>query len=260
MRREKISMATKSESGKLNEEREFLASYDVSKFERPSVAVDVSLLAVRDGKLVTWLVRRKEHPQRGRWALPGGFVRMRESLQDAALRVLADKSGVSNVFVEQLFTFGALDRDPRTRVIAVAYYALIDVKRLEPLAAERGEDVCVANLHVPWAEETGGPVEAAVNGKSIKLAFDHAEQLGLAVKRLRGKLVYAPIGFQLLPEQFTLRELQLIHEAVLERSLNKDSFRRKMLASGELEATGEYQSDVDHRPAEMYRFSKSSAI
>jgi 8-oxo-dGTP diphosphatase len=252
-------MATKADTERLDEEREFLADYDVSKFERPSVAVDVSLLAVRDGTIVTWLVRRREHPYRGRWALPGGFVRMKESLQDAALRVLADKSGVRSVFVEQLFTFGAPDRDPRTRVISVAYYALIDVKRLEPLAAERGEDVCIADVEVPWAEETGGPVEAAIDGKAIKLAFDHAVQLGLAVKRLRGKLAYAPIGFQLLPEQFTLRELQVVHEAVLGRSLNKDSFRRKMLASGQLEATGEYQSDVDHRPAEMYRFSRRSA-
>jgi 8-oxo-dGTP diphosphatase len=253
-------MATKTDAGRLDEEREFLAGYDVSKFERPSVAVDVSLLAVRDGKLVTWLVRRKEHPHRGRWALPGGFVRMKESLQDAAARVLADKSGVRNVFVEQLFTFGAPDRDPRTRVISVAYYALVDVSRLERLARERGEEVCIVELEVPWAEETGGPVDAAVDGKTIKLAFDHAEQLGTAVKRLRGKLAYAPIGFQLLPEQFTLRELQLIHEAVLGRSLNKDSFRRKMLATGDLEATGEYQSDVDHRPAEMYRFSRRSAV
>ena len=252
-------MASKHDTVR-DDEREFLAGYDVSKFERPSVAVDVSLLAVREGKLVTWLVRRAEHPHRGRWALPGGFVRMKESLTDAAARVLAEKSGVRNVYLEQLFTFGALDRDPRTRVISVAHYALIDVARLEPLVHKRGEDVCVAELEVPWAEETGGPVEAVLDGKALRLAFDHAEQLGMAVKRLRGKLAYAPIGFQLLPEQFTLRELQHIHEAVLGRSLNKDSFRRKMLASGQLEATGDYQSEVDHRPAEMYRFAKRSAI
>jgi 8-oxo-dGTP diphosphatase len=226
-------MASKSDN-KREDEREFLAGYDVSKFERPSVAVDVSLLAVRGGRLVTWLVRREEHPHRGRAALPGGFVSMKESLHDAAARVLAEKSGVRNVFLEQLYTFGALERDPRTRVISVAYFALIDVQRLERLAEDRGEQVCIAELEVPWAEETGGPVDALVEGKSVRLAFDHAEQLGMAVKRLRGKLAYAPIGFQLLPEQFTLRELQGIHEALLGRSLNKDSFRRKMLASGQL--------------------------
>ncbi len=253
-------MASKTDAGKADDEREFLAGYDVSKFERPSVAVDVSLLAVRDRQLVTWLVRRKEHPHRGRWSLPGGFVRMRESLVDAAARVLAEKSGVRNVYLEQLYSFGAPDRDPRTRVISISYYALIDVQRLEALTAQRQEEVCIAGLDIPWAEETGGPVQALLEGQVLKLAFDHAEQLGMAVKRLRGKLAYAPIGFQLLPEQFTLRDLQLIHEAVLGRTLNKDSFRRKMLASGELEATGEHQADVDHRPAEMYRFSKRSAV
>jgi 8-oxo-dGTP diphosphatase len=253
-------MAVKPDPEQPEEERAFLAEYDVSKFERPSVAVDVSLLAVRNGKLVTWLVRRKEQPQRGRWALPGGFVRMDESLNEAAARVLADKSGVRGVFLEQLYSFGAVQRDPRTRVISIAYYALIDVQRLERLSAEPERGVCVAELNIPWAEETGGPVEAVLAGEEIKLAFDHAEQLGLAVKRLRGKLAYAPIGFQLLPEQFTLRDLQRVHEAVLERSLNKDSFRRKMLASGQLEATAEYQADVDHRPAEMYRFSRRSAL
>lgn len=185
---------------------------------------------------------------------------MRESLYDAAARALAEKSGVRDVYLEQLYSFGAPDRDPRTRVISISYYALIDVERLEALTGERRDGVCIADLNIPWAEETGGPVEALLEGQELKLAFDHAEQLGMAVKRLRGKLAYAPIGFQLLPEQFTLRDLQLIHEAVLGRTLNKDSFRRKMLASGQLEATGEHQADVDHRPAEMYRFSKRSAV
>jgi 8-oxo-dGTP diphosphatase len=249
-----------AQRGDSEEEREFLRQYDASRYERCSVAVDVSLLAVRDGKLVTWLVRRAEHPHRGRWSLPGGFVRMRESPHDAAARVLADKSGVRNVYLEQLYSFGAPDRDPRTRVISVAHYALVDVRRLSALAQERGDGVCIAALEIPWEEETGGPVESLLCEQRLKLAFDHAEQLGMAVKRLRGKLAYAPIGFQLLPEQFTLRDLQLVHEAVLDRALNKDSFRRKMLSSGQLEATGEYQSDVDHRPAEMYRFARRSAV
>ena len=246
--------------GESEEEREFLRQYDASRYERCSVAVDVSLLAVRESKLVTWLVRRAEHPHRGRWSLPGGFVRMRESLHDSAARVLADKSGVRNVYLEQLYSFGAPDRDPRTRVISVAYYALVDVRRLEALARERGDEVCIAELDIPWEQETGGPVETHLDQQRLKLAFDHAEQLGMAVKRIRGKLAYAPIGFQLLPEQFTLRDLQLVHEAVLDRALNKDSFRRKMLGSGQLEATGEYQSEVDHRPAELYRFARRSAV
>lgn len=242
-----------------DEEQAFLAGYDVRQFERPSLAVDVSLLSVRDGSLVTWLVRRPAPPHRGRWALPGGFVGMRESLHTAAERVLAKKSGVRDVYLEQLFTFGAVERDPRTRVVAVAYYALIDVQRLSSLVARPDLEVCVAELDVGFEGEAGGPVDARVDGKPVRLAFDHAEQLGMAVQRLRGKLAYAPIGFQLLPEQFTLRELQGVHEAVLCRPLNKDSFRRKMLASGQLAATGAHQADVDHRPAELYRFAQRSA-
>jgi 8-oxo-dGTP diphosphatase len=242
------------------DEREFLAGYDASKFERPSVAVDVSLLSVQGDKLVTWLVRRKDHPQRGRWSLPGGFVGMKESLHEAAARVLAQKSGIERVYLEQLFTFGAPERDPRTRVISVAYFALVDVARLEAEAHTRGDDVCIAALDVPWAEETGGAVDVQRDERPLKLAFDHAEQLGMAVKRMRGKLAYAPVGYQLLPEHFTLRDLQTVHETVLGRSLNKDSFRRKMLASGDLEATGDYQSQVDHRPAELYRFARRSAL
>jgi 8-oxo-dGTP diphosphatase len=253
-------MATRKHSSVGGSEAGFLAGYDARRFERPSVTVDVSLLAVRRGRLVTWLVQRDAHPHRGRWSLPGGFVQLREPLHAAAARVLAEKSGLRDVFLEQLFSFGAPGRDPRTRVISIAYYALIDVQRLEALTTPPREGLCVAELRIPWEEETGGPIEAEAHGKALALAFDHAEQLGMAVKRLRGKLAYAPIGFQLLPEQFTLRELQLVHEAVLGRSLNKDSFRRRMLASGQLEATGEHQVAVEHRPAELYRFSKRSAV
>jgi len=119
----------------------------------------------------------------------------------------------------------------------------------------------VARLSVPWQGETGGPVELVDDsGADLELAFDHHDILGMVVKRMRGKLSYSPIGFQLLPTAFTLRNLQQVHESVLGRSLNKDSFRRKMLASGELEATGERQHGVEHRPAELYRFVRRSAV
>jgi 8-oxo-dGTP diphosphatase len=240
-------------------EKRFLSRYDVKAFERPSVTVDVVLVTVEEGGLATLLVRRKDHPFKGRWALPGGFVGMEEGLEAAASRVLADKCGVRGVWLEQLYTFGDPRRDPRTRVISVAYAALIDRARL-PSRAKLG-DLEVARLVVPWEGETGGPIEAKdASGKDRPLAFDHALIAGMAVKRLRGKLDYAPIGFQLLPEQFTLLELQRVHEAVLAREVNKDSFRRRMLASGLLEATGEQESDVGHRPAERYRFRNRSAV
>jgi len=253
-------MARRTRSARKDDEARFLATYDAGRFERPSVAVDVALLSVADGALWTVLLHRGEHPHRGRYALPGGFVGIREPLDGAAARVLSRKCTLGDVFLEQLYTFGDPGRDPRTRVISVAHVALVDRGRL--LEASAGAEALVhARLEVPWAGETGGPVEARrTDGTMLPLAFDHADILGMAVKRIRGKLDYAPIGFQLLPPRFTLLELQRVHETILARPLNKDSFRRRMLASGQLEATGESQRDVDHRPAELYRFTRRSAI
>ena len=241
-----------------NEERDYLARYDAAAFERPSVAVDVAILSVGDEGLQAALVERREHPFKGQWALPGGFVQMNESLDRAAKRVLDQKAGLPDVFLEQLYTFGNPGRDPRTRVISVAYYALVDSARLTPRA---DADLNLARIEVPWEGETGGAVQArALGGRAMRLAFDHAGILGTAVKRIRGKLDYTPIGFQLLAETFTLRQLQTVHEMILGRAVNKDSFRRRMLASGHLEAIGERESDVEHRPAGLYRFTTRSAI
>ena len=240
-------------------EADFLASYDVNAFERPSVSVDVVLLSVTADALVTLLVQRQDHPFRGRFVLPGGFVRMSESLEDCAERVLSEKAALGRVFLEQLYTFGDVRRDPRTRVLSIAYVALVAAARLPELDAEGGRQL--GRIDVPWQGETGGPVDVFdAKGRAVELGFDHADIIGMAVKRLRGKLAYAPIGYQLLPERFTLLELQHVHEIILGRELNKDSFRRKVLASGELEATGKRQLDVGHRPAELYRFRKRSAL
>ncbi|MCM2334757.1 MAG: NUDIX domain-containing protein, partial [Anaeromyxobacteraceae bacterium] len=208
----------------------------------------------------TLVVRRGTPPAEGRWALPGTFVRDEEPLEAAAARALAEGCGLDGVFLEQLYTFGAPGRDPRGRVLAVAYFALVDHERFAAAASAAGE-VAVGRLEVPWEGETGGPVElAGVDGAPLPLALDHGDILGMAVKRLRGKLDYTPVGFQLLPASFTLLELQRVHETVLDRPLNKDSFRRRMLASGLLEATGERQADVEHRPAERYRFARRAAV
>ncbi|MBK6520562.1 MAG: NUDIX hydrolase [Polyangiaceae bacterium] len=243
------------------EDAAFLSSYDPARYERPSVAVDVALLTASEDALFTLVVRRSEPPQRDRWALPGAFVRMDESLDETAARVLEEKVGLERVFLEQLYTFGAPRRDPRTRVVSVAYYALVAKDRIQLGAASDARRATIGRIDVPWEHETGGPVLVADEaGAPLDLAFDHAEILGMAVKRIRGKLDYSPIGFQLLAERFTLLELQRVHETVLSRPLNKDSFRRRMLASGQLEATGESQRGVDHRPAELYRFARRSAI
>lgn len=243
-------------------EQEFLAAYDASEFPHPSVAVDVAVLTVRDDRLWALMVRRLEHPFKGAWALPGGFVGMDESLGDATDRVLEAKCGLTDVFSEQLYTFGDVDRDPRTRVISVAYYALVDHQHLtRTLHGDNDAAGRLLPLRVDWPGETGGdvhPVDPDGDGRALGVAFDHARILGTAVLRIRGKLNYAPIGFQLLPDRFTLRELQHVHETILDDDLNKDSFRRRMLDSGQLEATGERETDVGHRPAELYRFDPAA--
>ncbi|MBX2801446.1 MAG: NUDIX hydrolase [Myxococcales bacterium] len=239
-----------------DDEQSFLDQYDPAAFERPSLAVDVAVLTVARGALQALLVQRTEHPYLGAWGLPGGFVSMDESLSAAARRILREKGGLDKVFIEQLYTFGDPVRDPRMRIVTVAYYALLDAGRLGHATAERR----FFELRVDWEGETGGPVHPVEDGAELPLAFDHADILGMAVRRIRGKLDYTPIGFQLLPETFTLRQLQHVHETVLGRRVNKDSFRRRMLASGQLEATGEREQEVGHRPAELYQFARRSAI
>lgn len=242
-------------SGQDAGEASFLAEYDAAEFQHPSLTVDVALVTATEDSLMALLLRRQRHPEMDKWALPGGFIGIDESLDAAAARVVREKTGLENVYLEQLYTFGAPARDPRTRVITVAYYALVPMDRLIAAGVPGGEPPRLARLTVPWAGEAGGPVGAVdAAGTALPLAFDHGQILGTVVKRLRGKLDYAPVGFQLLPEVFSLRALQRIHEVISGRRFNKDSFRRRMLASGQLEATGERRTDVEYRPPELYRF------
>ncbi|MCK5364156.1 MAG: NUDIX hydrolase, partial [Gammaproteobacteria bacterium] len=206
-------MSDEKQGSRDRAEQAFLESYDPTEFEHPSLAVDLVILTVRDGELLVALVRRDDHPDKGTWALPGGFVAMHEGLDAAAARVLETKAGQRTVFLEQLYTFGEPGRDPRTRVVSVSYYALVNTARLEGLAA-RG--VLLGRLRVPWKGESGGRVDVLDDsGRKLPTAFDHADIIAMSVKRIRGKLDYAPIGFQLLPATFTLRALQDIHEAIL---------------------------------------------
>jgi 8-oxo-dGTP diphosphatase len=225
------------------DEAAFLATYDPNAFDAVAVTVDVVLLGIIEGALCVLLLDRPEHPAKGRLALPGGFVRAGESLDAAAARVLADKAGLERIFLEQLYTFGAPKRDPRMRVISVAYYALVESRRFA--------------RSIAYAKTAPLRIDALAGQR---LAFDHAEIVATAVTRIRGKLTYAPIGYELLPSEFTLLDLQRVHECVAGRTINKDSFRRKMLATGLLEATGAMQENVGHRPAALYRYVRSSVM
>ncbi len=251
-------MAKRATPSNTSDEARFIAEYDPQAFDRPSITVDIVLLSVAENRLRVSLVRRDAHPDRGHYALPGGFVGADESLDSAAVRVLSKKLKQRKVFLEQLYTFGTPGRDPRMRIVTVAYYALVDAARISVLPNEGIHLATVGDLR---AGEKGEPAEVYDdNGNALTLAFDHGEIIGLSVKRIRGKLNYAPIGYQLLAEHFTLRRLQEVHETILGHPVNKDSFRRRMLASGELEATGEYETEVGHRPAELYRFCRRSAV
>src|SRR5512142_1319734 len=208
------------------------------QYPRPALTVDCVVFGFDEGELKVLLIQRGLEPFKGRWALPGGFVRVDETLDAAARRELEEEAGLTNVFLEQLYTFGTLDRDPRERVVSVAYYALV---KLTEHAARAATDAANAQ----WFPVSRAP----------KLAFDHAEILQTAVERLKGKVRYQPIGFELLPPKFTLSQLQHLYEAVLGTELDKRNFRKKVLSFGLLVPLRETQMLGRHRPAQLFRFA-----
>lgn len=212
--------------------------YDPSQYERPSVTVDVIIFTLLKQDLKVLLIKRKHPPFAGYWAIPGGFVGMTESLEEAALRELEEETGVRDFYLEQLYTFGEPMRDPRTRVITVAYFALFPATALpSPRAAS---DAAAAR----WWSMYNLP----------DLAFDHAEILDYALTRLRYKLEYSAVGFELLPQKFTLSELQSAYEVILGEELDRGNFRKKLRKADVVEPVDEYRRDTGGRPARLYRF------
>ena len=201
------------------------------------MTVDIVIFTLREGSLQVLLVKRGVPPFEGQYAIPGGFIRGDESLEEAALRELHEETGVRNEFLEQLYTFGDPKRDPRGRVITVAYYALIASDKLSLVA---GADAAEAQ----WFPASSVP----------PLAFDHKSILDYALERLRNKLEYTTVGFQLLPEKFTLGELQAVYEAILGRPLDKRNFRRKLALLGILKPLREWQR-TGRKPAQLFRFA-----
>lgn len=216
-------------------------NYDPTQFDRPSVTVDVVIFSLADDALQVLLIKRESPPFAQMWAIPGSFIKMNESLEEAAVRALADETGVEDVYTEQLYTFGKPDRDPRTRVITIAYFALVPHDAIHHKA---GRD----------ASETSWFTVS----KLPPLAFDHAEIVEYAYQRLRYKLEYTSVGFQLLPDVFTLTELQKAYEIILDEPLDKRNFRRKILAAEILEETGEKKKDGEGRPAMLYRYREDA--
>ncbi len=209
------------------------------QYPRAALTVDCVVFGFDEGDLKVLLIQRDLEPFSGKWALPGGFVHIKESLENAARRELAEETGLKNIFLEQLYSFGAPERDPREHIVSVAYYALVSLAEHRPQAATDARQAAWFNLD-----------------DTPDLAFDHEEILATAIARLRGKVRYEPIGFELLPSRFTLGQLQHLYQVVLEEKLDKRNFRKKILGTGLLVDTGEIQQDVAHRAARLYRFDE----
>ncbi|MBK7535047.1 MAG: NUDIX hydrolase [Myxococcales bacterium] len=213
-----------------------LHSYE---YPRAALTVDCVVFGLDEKDLKVLLIQRRLTPFQHAWALPGGFVRVDETLDEAARRELAEEAGVTDVYLEQLYTFGELDRDPRERVVTVAYYALAKLSDHRIRAATDA-------LGVGWFPLEDLPA----------LAFDHVNIVKVATERLRGKVRYAPVGFELLPPRFSLTQLQRLYEIILGTELDKRNFRKKILSMDLLVETDEMERGVRHRAARLYRFDR----
>lgn len=281
-------------------EEEFLAQYDPGKYERPSVTVDMLIFTVTDVEsgnyrklpekaLKLLMIKRAEHPCIGQWALPGGFVKMDESLEEAAYRELKEETGIENVYLEQLYTWGDPRRDPRTRVISTSYLSLADSSGLNNKASDDADDACwfTVTYRVFREQKTvdgenraierfsrltlrhGNETLSAVlrhtlisEGKlgrwetSIEdpggIAFDHARIIAYGIERLRNKVEYTDIAFSLMPQYFTLTELQQVYEVILDKELLKANFRRKI--ANRVKETNRYKTAAGHRPSKLYTY------
>lgn len=205
-------------------------------YPHPAVSTDIVLFTLQEGELKVLLIRRGGDPYLGYWALPGGFVEIDEDLEPAALRELQEETGVTGVWLEQLYTFGKPGRDPRERVISVAYYALVPIDRMTVRAGSDASDVA-------WHACNRLP----------ELAFDHPQIIELARNRLASKLDYSTIALQFMPAQFSLGELQTVYEIILGGKLDKRNFRKRILSLDCIEDTGETRRNGKHRPARLYR-------
>ena len=209
------------------------------KYPRPSLTVDCVVFGLDEQELKIMLIKRDLEPFAGKWALPGGFVNLDETLEEAARRELREETGIEKIFLEQLYTFGAVDRDPRERVVSIAYYALVNLRDHKIEAATDARDAA-------WFPLNDMP----------KLSFDHEEIFDVALKRLKAKVRYEPIGFELLPKKFTLTQLQHMYEQILEQALDKRNFRKRILSMDLLEELDEVEMDVSHRAARLYKFDE----
>ena len=283
-------------------EEEFIKSYNPVIYERPSVTNDIIIFTTEDKKeenirkvprkgMQVLLIKRKEHPFIEKWAIPGGFVKMNESLQEGAERELKEETGIDKVYFEQLYTFGEINRDPRTRVISVANVALISKNNVKPIAGDDAKEVkwfwiskklistenCATDIKNRYllslvSEDDKIKINYEVSeileknifrkkkvsykflsNSNAKLAFDHYKILDYAIDRIRNKIQYTPIAVNLLPRLFTVKELQYVYEAIMGKELL--NFRRKI--GNMIVETDEKLEGKPYRPAQVYKFNEN---
>jgi len=211
------------------------------RYARPALAVDCVVFGLDEDDLKVLLIRRGMDPFLGRWALPGGFVHIDETIEEAARRELREEAGIERAVLEQFHVFSALDRDPRERVISVAHVALVKLSEHAVRAATDAREAA-------WFGVDDLP----------SLAFDHGAIVEMAIGRLRARVTQTPMGIELLPKKFTLTQLQRLYEKVLDREIDKRNFRKKVLATGLLMETDEVEQDVAHRAARLFRFDEKA--
>ena len=212
------------------------------KQEHPVVAVDAVIFTVKENKLNVLLTKIKYGPFIGKWGVPGGIVEINETLDEAAKRELFEKTGTKNVYLEQLYSFGKLKRDPKTRIVSVAYFALVESNKVKLETTKKYEDI-------KWS-----PIN-----KLQKIAYDHNEIINYALLRLKYKLEYTNVIYSLMPQKFTLGNLQKVYEIVLGKKLDKRNFRKKILSLNLVKEEG-IEVGVSHRPSKLYSFKKKSLM
>ncbi|MBX4205032.1 MAG: NUDIX hydrolase [Candidatus Doudnabacteria bacterium] len=210
------------------------------KYNYAVIATDIAIFTMQNEQLKVLLIKMKKAPYTGSWALPGGLIKGDENLDDAAERILLDKAGLSHVYLEQLYTFGRVDRDPFGRVVSVSYFALIPNSGITPKTSSEYSEIA-------WFSVKNLP----------KLAYDHKEIVQAAIQRLQSKLSYTNIIYGLLPKEFTLGELQTIYEIILGKKLDKRNFRKKILSLKLVKKLNRKKSTGPNRPAELYCFTQS---
>ena len=213
------------------------------QYPHPAVTTDMVIFTIRGQQLELLLIRRRDDPFQNYWALPGGFVEIDEDLETCAQRELEEETGITGVYLEQLYTSGAPNRDPRERVISVAYYALVPPDRINIRAASDAKEVA-------WFDVKQLPL----------LAFDHAEIVAMAHQRLAAKLAYSTIALQFMPESFTLGELQQVYETILGERLDKRNFRKRLMTLDCIKDTGKSRRNGNHRPARLYTVKSPGTV